>query len=352
VVLAVCVLCSAIPTFALNQRHYGKVTGPEQDDIYQRSGPAMNIFAGTILMTWQALQPGINPAALVLNGPLERAANASGLPQRSPRFSLQMVPAAITDGASFGLITFAALLAGWWLGCRREKPGWLSLPVLATTAGAFGFVAAVSQFLPGSVGRSFLAFGLLAVPLAMVGWRRFPDRAVAIFLWLGVGMALLVVIFNPARPLWPAAAVRDALARSGQTGVVRALDAYLMFRSRAEAGRSLADQVPDGEAAFVVLIGEDRPLLPVLTSRHGAGAVRLLRAKAAPAELLALGPRFVLVCDPDGQDYAELVGFLAGGSQHRVHATAEYVSKIRRGRETWTLYAPRSAGAIPEPPSP
>jgi hypothetical protein len=333
-------LCSAATTFAFNHATYGRITGPGQEAIYQRTGLGMNVMTGTTMMVWQALQPSINPAALVLNETLERAVVNSDIRSYCPRFTLHLVPVCITDGASMGLVTSILFLGGCWVGWRREKPGLWSFPVLALLAGGFGFVAAVSQFLPGSVGRSFLGFWLLGLPLALTGWRHFSDRTINISLGLALGLAILAVAFNPARPLWPARAIGEILAQRGNSSLVQLLDSYLAFQERAEAGRSLADRVPDGEPFFVALVSEDRPLLPILTSRHGPGAVRLLRSKATVAELLELGPRYVLVCDAQGQDYAELAEFLASGKLYRVLASAEYVSKIRRGNETWTLYAP------------
>jgi hypothetical protein len=334
-------VCSAAMTLILNYHHYGHLAGPDQKALYQKSGPVNNVLAGTLMMVWQAVQPSINPGYL-LNHKLDSVVANSGIVDFVPCFELRVNLLAVVDTASLGLFAALALLGGWWAGWRRERTPWNRLSVWAFLAGALGFVLATGQVLPAPIGRVFLGFWLLGVPLAMEGWRHFSDRPLKLAVWAVVGTAWLAIILSPSRPLRPAEALQRWLGGDRAAGVVaNSLRTYLLVRERSEAGRGLADQVPDGEPFFVALVTEDRPLLPVLTSRHGPGAVRLMRAQATASELAAFGRCYVLLCDPNRQDYPELADHLANGSTHEPVATATYVSRMDRGPELWTLYAPK-----------
>lgn len=339
--LPLLLVCSSAMTFILNYSHYGHIAGPDQKAIYQKSGPVSNVLAGALMMGWQAVQPSINPAYL-LNQKLENVAVNSGLRDLIPCFELRVNLVAIVDNASFGLFAALALMGGWWAGLRRERIHWNRISVWAFLAGGAGFALAASQVLPASIGRTFLGFWLLGVLLAMEGWRHFSDRVLKLAVLVVVGTALLALILSPSLPSWPAKTLQRWLGGDRGGGfVAKSLQSYLLVRERGEAGQGLADQVPDGEPFFVALVTEDRPLLPLLTSRHGSGAVRLMRSHATPSELLALGRSYVLLCDPYRQDYPELSDYLASGKTHEPIASARYVSRIDRGPEVWTLYAPK-----------
>lgn len=344
--LPLMVLCSAVPTFTLNKVSYGNVAGPASAETYTGAGPLSNVACGSVMMAWQAVQPCVNPPAFLLNDRLETLVQESGIRRITPRFHLHMAPVNLASNASFGSVTSAVLLAGWIIALRRVKGSLRQMPGLALLAGVFGFAAAVSQFLPGAVGRSFLGFWLLGVPLAMEGWRFCSGRLLHVAAITCAFGALLAVIMIPSRPLWPVGWVQAKLVSTGRDEVVDKLESYLSMQDRARCGRGLADKIPEGTPLFVALIAEDRPLLPVLASRHGPGAVRLLPSGAAPEDLLSTGTRYVILCDQYRETYAELVEFLESSGSFEEVDRESHLATLRRGPEAWILYRRKT---VPDP---
>lgn len=345
--LPVLVLCSATPSFVLNYQHYGGIMGPKPTADQKGAGPLQNMALGSAMLGWQMLQPGINPAAFYLQPRLDQWVNDSGIRKVVPKFNLRTVPLNMTDNASFGMVTTILLglgiLTAWRHRQNQDRAAvwswWGGL------AGGVGFLMAVSQVLPETVGRSFLAFAFFIIPLAIVGWSRWPERWLKIAGWLAVAVVAAVLVLNPARPLWPVQWMRAQLLKAHQSGWASRLEMYLRIQERRTAGRELADKIPDDEVPFNVAIATDRPLLPVLSSRHGAGDVRLLPTGSGEEALSAISGRYLLFCDPLGESYPKIAVALQNTNRWELVEEQYITCKLIRGPERWALYRLRDSSA-------
>lgn len=337
--LGVFVLCSPVPTFVQNFLHYGQATGPaEATASFAGAGPLGNLLLGTAAMGWQLFQPRINPLALFLKEPLAEWVTGTGLTTLAPRLEVTMSPVSMVDNASFGFLTSTLVATGLYLAfryrreCLRQWPGWAAL------AGVAGFFLAVSRFLPSTVGRSSAGFVFLLFPLALVGWGRLSPRSQRGWVVLSVAASLLVLVMNPARPLWPVRPCVNWLEQNGHAQEARFLDPYVKVPQRAEAGRSLVRNIPADEPVFVALIGGEDPLLPTLTTDHALERVILLPANAPVEAFKETRSRYVLVSGMAVYSFPEICTYLEATREFELAQSAEYTCKLARGPQTWKLY--------------
>ena len=345
VLLPLWLVCSPLPSFLMNWRTYGNLTGSAGNESFTGKAPQWNVLLGTGMMGWQMVQPCVNPVALVLNEPLDRAVDRAGLKEISPRFTLKVLPLAMVDTASLGLLTCLWGVVGIWL-VRRREPSWVrSWLGWAVVAGAFGFLAALSQMLVFAMGRSFLGFVMLGFPLAIAGWAWASPRLLRWAVPASLVGSVLAVAMNPARPLWPARAVHAALERSGQARLAKAFQPYVQITERNQTARDLVAAIPPGKAVLAAAIAEDRPILPFLLQCGPDLRVVLLNENAQLSDLARLRADYVLLSGGTEEFFPDLCRQLEQSPAFAKLRSQAYISKLVRGPEVWTLYRRKTAAA-------
>jgi hypothetical protein len=292
------------------------------------------------MFLWQTPQPPINPAALVLNRRLESFTKNSGITRYVPKFLLSENPVAMPDGAGLGTVTAGLMLAGAVLAFRHHLVKLKSLPGWAALSGTVLLVAAFTQFVPGGIARTYTGFLFLTLPLVILGWNRFGERALCWGMWLSLLTAVAAIVFEPSRPLWPAQWTFQRMASDPRcAGLAAKVESYFQVGERAHAGEDLVRAIPENEPQVLVLAGDDWPLLPMFRPYSLRRVVRLIPAHSAPKKLDDLGVNYVIVGGGGPDAYPELCGYLAGGTGtfQRV-MTRNYISRLVRGAEPWTLY--------------
>lgn len=302
-------------------------------------GPGWNLLLGSAMIVWQNLQPPVNPAAPLLDPPIERAVELSGLDKNVPRFNLHILPVALVDSAALGLITTVLFGAGVFLALRRNPDAWRSWRLAALATGLVCILLALSHFVSGSSGRAYCGFLYFALPLVLLGWNLMRPRALKWCLYLSLSSSLVSVIFYPSHPLWPARWAQQELAATPRfQRLAERMNPYLKYSERAVTGEELMQAVPDDEPAVVVLLGEDRPLLPLFRPYSQKTRLLFLPPHATPRALNGLGARYIVVGGGADESYPELCTYLAQSGDYELVARRDYTSKLVRGPETWTLY--------------
>jgi hypothetical protein len=339
VLAVVWLLCSPVPTFVLNCQTYGNWAGTAQDASLKGKSPVWNVLLGLSLLAWQNPQPPINPLATAsVNQRLDQAVSDWGINRLEPRFGLRMALITTVDGAALGLVTSVLFCAGIFLALRRPPPAWRSWQMAAGAAGLLCIVLALSQFVPGGVGRAYCGFLYFTLPLALVGWSRMRSWTLKCAMYLSLFSGLTVVILNPSHPLWPDHWVQQKLAHSPRFHhLAEQMNPYLEFSRRADTGESLMQQIPSDEHQVVVLVGDDRPLLPLFRP-YLKRQMLFLPPHATPKELNQLGARYVVVGGGAEVEYPELCDYLAKSGDYDLVMKRDYTSKLARGPEPWMLF--------------
>lgn len=338
--LTVWLICSPVPSFILNQNSVGTWAGADYKKTKSPGGPVWNVGVGTVMFLWETPQPPINPPALVFNRRLNSFTKNSGINKYVPKFSLAMSPVAMPDGAGLGTVTAGLMLAGVVTAFRRRLVKLKSLPGWAALSGTVLLVVATSQYVPGGMARTYTGFLFLALPVVILGWNLFRERALRWGMWLSLLTGVAPIVFEPGRPLWPAQWTYHQMANCPRSaGLAAKVEGYFQMPERAHAGEDLVQAIPGSEPQVLVLMGGDWPLLPMFRPYSLGRKVLLIPAHSAPQKLDELGVNYVIVGGGGPGDYPELCDYLAGGSGtfQRV-LTRNYISKVTWGSEPWTLY--------------
>jgi hypothetical protein len=331
-------VCSPALSWMLNMETYNSWSGKQLNTSFSGS-PGWNILLGMVMMFWQGIQPPINPLASVLNGRLDPVVSHLGICNLVPRFNLKSYFVSMVDGASLGLVVFVLLAAGVILAIRRDRLVLQSWRGWAMVAGFSGYLLSLSQFVPGSVGRTYCVFTFFAVPLAMTGWNLMRPRVLRACLYLCLASSLVSLVLNPERPLWPANRVHQALAATPRfKRLAKIMEPYLLIPERARTGEALVQAIPNNEPAVVVLAGEDRPLLAFFRPYSLERDVLLLAPYASQRELNRWQVNYVIVGGSAEGLYPELCDYLEQSGDYELVLSHDYTSKLARGPETWKLF--------------
>ena len=328
-------VCSPLPTFVSNHIHYGSFKGQAADDGFGMGGPLINLIFGTAKMIWQIFQPPFNPLARHLEAWNDSWIEASGIGGIVPRFSLNARELLTVDSASIGLVVAALLCLGLGRSIRvkRDVPRW---QWFAALAGLSGYFIAVSQVVPGTLGRSFIGLTVLVIPLSMTGLASLPRKWIVISGTLASATAAASLVFSPAHPLWPAKTVIGSSPRLSVS-----LGKYLAFQERGIAGRGLVEKIPTNIREIGVLANGDQSLVSLWSSKGTPPRVRFFPASVTASELFADGPECILLIgvseDPSLKPYGTVMDDLLKNPAYSVIAQESYTSMLERGPEPWIL---------------
>lgn len=330
---AVAILCSPLPTFVSNHIHYGSFKGGAGDGGFGLGGrTALNLPLGGAMLAWQAVQPPVNPVAREIEAKIDERLEALGRDDWAPRFKLSSRELATVDYASLGfvlaVISVAGLFSAWRH--RRHLPPWIWW---VAASGLFGLAVAVAQVVPGTLGRSFLAFFvpmLAPVALALAAWPLPVLRTAAI---LAAMSAAFSTAMSPSHPLWPVSTV------AGLSETARSKAApYLAFRERSQAGLDLVDAIPQDARSVGILANADQPLIH-LWRRHGNRLeVVFFPATATPSDVASAPISHVVVAGSVEGVYLSWHDKLDENPHFSLMLRSEHQSKNERGRETWSLF--------------
>jgi hypothetical protein len=332
----VAIFCSPLPTFITNHLHYGNIKGPAGDDGFALGAWWINALLGSIMMFWQMLQLPLNPMARRLEAWNQSWIENSGLHDFAPRFKLAARELSVVDGASLGFLVTIILLCGLILIiCNRKKQApWVWWAALA---GLLGYLIAVSQVVPGTLGRSFLGFTILWMPLGLAGFRLLSDKVIKISALLAAAGAAASIILSPSHPLWPAQMIANA-----KPAAAPIIAKYLEFHQRSWAGYTLVQQLPHDVAEIGVLAIDNQSLIQLWGGKRHPLKVRFYPKDITLEKIHDEGPEFHFLIGktyPEpGSLYKEISSQIIKDPRFVQIASARFTSKSKRGAEPWVLY--------------
>ena len=317
-----------------NYQLTGNILGaPENTGLSHKVSTWMMVTAGTIQFTAAQFQLPVFPGAEAFSAMLRTLPGFAALNEAVPKFNPGVQKMIIVDGASIGLVHCALIVAGIFLFVRSAPSRcW---PWIA--AFAFGILVSASQVVPATIGRSFVGFFSILLPLAAIGLshgkRPKLTQASCIFAVL-VGFAALAL--NASSPLWPSQTVQSIAEKRKISGLVSALKTYNAYKERAQTGVGILDSIPPGETVGVLV----RRITPVTTLWQPDWRARRIEFinhidpdtfNQSPVRWLVVAENAAEFLPEETARYSQLPGW------QRIREI-EYLSNLRQGPETWTLY--------------
>ncbi len=340
--LPVTVLCSPLPTLTVNQLVYGSFSHPDVVDHAHRATSDViedtanlvdeagsfraNAIHSYISLINQMTALPVNPVAGKLTRRLEEAAEEYAVFKVFDFEHQRVYPLLIPEKASFSLLATLALVVG--LACSRRAP---RIYTVLAWGSFMALVAAIQLTTPDTLGRSFIGFFLLMLPLAFNGLLRLPHNVLAFWGILALLVGVFTVVLNPAKPLWPSGLLAEQI---GHLGIKNQLVQYGQFSHRHESGAELIESIPLSEKIIGAIAYDGTPVVefwkPFRLKRH----VKFYSPVVSRDQLQADGVAYILIKHPDLM--LPFDGFLEniGGE---IEQTAYYTSYMQKGSEPWYL---------------
>lgn len=277
-VAVVAALVSFLPTAALNVKYCGDWSGAKLEVAIPTPPPLFGVVGNAMLIVEQNFAPPIFPMAQWWSQNLPRllpaglgAAFDRSFEREWPK--LGEIPIEDTAPLGFGVCALAALsvVCAWR---QRRSTAMPAAPRAAIQPLAYrrlllgvpyiSLLAYMVKVGVAGVGRVLMPYYPLLLPVwfcspaheALVRKRWWRRTAIAV-----MGVAIGVVIVNPARPLWPAQAVLARLSalRPNSRLLARARTVYQVYGSRADALGPIRDLVPPGAQRVGFVSTGDEP---------------------------------------------------------------------------------------------
>jgi hypothetical protein len=357
-VIALAAGISFLPTAVLNQLRAGQWAGDANHSTgVQISNPIAGILGNTLQLGVNTILPPIFPSAQNWNSTvvpiIMEEWPVAWLKSQFPRLALDTRELAAEESAGLGsgiallwttlLLVYAISKRGVGMPRAGQRRPRLSLAWGILAAGLIAFGVFFAKL--GSEGGPRLLTPyypiLLFAVLLFVGakhplrqrWWRLTTYAVSL-------IPIIVLIIQPARPLFPVSLVVRSLPRGGAIGSPsrRIISVYQTYQARADVLAPVRDLLP-GSVREIGFIGMEDDPEPSLWQPFGQRTVRDI---VNPMDVSSL-PDFVSVSESwlkeqTGQrleDWAKVVGMERVGC-------VKITLKIRNGDQNWCVYRRRA----------
>lgn len=331
--LPIFLFVSPLSAFAINAIETGSYKGTTGAENFIGGNPVWNMILGSISFLWQSLQPPINPFAGFWNSYIKGRPILDAAIAAVPRFSLRASYAQIVDFATVGFVVMSTCIVGWWRSRRCKNVAgfrWIA------AAGVFGFLLAVSQVVPSTIGRSFMGFIFLLIPLALAGLYTLRHQLLMVLFTFAAASAGISIAFDASRPLVPTKTLAGLLDGFGfDPGAASPLLAnFIGFRDRSEAGVELFRRIPNG-SRLAIISGAGDPLVGAWLQARPA-SVHLAPVDADMNWVKCVAPDVILVTGTGPEMHAQLIDSIA--EKYELIDSREHMVRLQRGKEKWDLF--------------
>jgi hypothetical protein len=347
---------SLIPTALLNRHYCGDWTGLAVEPALLRGGaPGFHVLVNAVLLLLNNFSPPIFPLAGYWNHfilhvipPSLASRLAQYFEPAGARLAVGEMQMEEDAGLGFGL---SILLVAVLLQLRRRRAGgaspkpllsacrYLLLVPLSAWAAAAYFTAQSGLSCPA---RYFLPFYPLLLPpllasgavrLGTIGRRWWRPMVLSVFLLAG-----LLLIACPARPLWPARSILQALGadKSSHALLARAWTVYSVYGARADGFAPVRALLPPQITQLGLISYDD----PETSLWRPFGSRRILHVKPTDAyqSLKERGLAYVLISSDKYMTLAK-IPFQQWLAEHHAQVIREQMLELRasRGPVKWFL---------------
>ena len=317
--LVVAAGASLLPMAVLNTVYGGDWSGSKIEHVPVGSGPVwLRLVANSITCTLGNLAPPIFPFASAWNRLADAMTPASlpplfakyGFEPSAANWHLAEIQVEESAGAGFGvtillgLSVLAVFLRRRGQEPRVAPPGDLVMR-LVCVAPWFSLLCVILKLNFSGVSRYLAAY----YPLLIMGLLLSPVQAGLVrrtwwhsWAWFSYGLALLLLVISPARPLWPAGWFLnhyDVGLKSSKLAA-RAIDAYEAKSKRAEVFAPVIASLP----ADAAVLGFSAFDFPETSLWKPFGSRRILHIKRSDSseEIRQRGIRYLLVTVDPGKE--------------------------------------------------
>jgi hypothetical protein len=268
VVILISIFSSFVPTALLNQKYSGDWTGAVAEALpIIKANSVVRLIGNTGILAVHTVMPPVFPPARIWNDRIAPRLVSKSLDRKigenfmvtGTLFTVSELEIEESAGLGLGVSLF---LLTFMPGKPRRALSKLTLThYLVFGAIAIAFLAFMRASFVRSTARLLTPYyPLLAIPLLMIFARDTISRRRQCYVGVPVfGMAILLLVLNPARPLWPANTMISALKQHfGGRLLDRAQTVYSVYSNRAQAFDPALRLLPN-DAKIVGIVTFDDP---------------------------------------------------------------------------------------------
>lgn len=323
------VMVSPLLKLADNFATTASISGAPQNDSANSLSFLATIPVNCIQFLFSQLQLPVMPGVSRLNEWLMEIPLFSSIKIAMPKFGPGLTEIPLIDNASLGLVHMGLACIGCMAGWKHANKE--SRAMLIT--GILVFLLAASQVSVSTLGRSFMGFSVLALPLAITGLTKLRSPApMAIAMLAGV----VTLVLNPSHPLWPCD-ITESFLRKHRYPLADKLGTYNLFRQRALTGKGILEGVPRG-ATVAVLVRQITPITNLWRPDWRAHEIRFVH-NLGTAEFEKKDTDWLIICDKAVEQFPESSNaYRRLAEEWQMVRRIEYRPTIQQGSEAWTLY--------------
>jgi hypothetical protein len=342
---------STAPLMVLNLEHTGSMTGGMIADSGIKGGTSLRFGANVVLLITQNFVPPVFPLASQWNQMVQKNLPpylADKLSQliESPGCRFELPEMQVEEDSSLGFGLSVLLLVGMVAARFNREPGKKSVRLTWLFAVKISIVIAFAAVIEESrwtaIGRYLLPYYVPLFPIFLAGtgqdcvvrkrwWR---VSAYAVF-----GLAGILLIIAPSRPLFPAQTVVEKLyaSRPDSRWIARAHDVYTVYHCRNRAFDPAIAILPPRLKCLGMVTGDDPEA--TLWRPIGSRRVEHVCPRDTPDDLKARGIEYILV-KKDMFGRSEFAGSFEDWLQHMDAGVISKISLVLRatdGARDWYL---------------
>lgn len=325
-------LVSPLPIFILNHQATGSFLGVELMPEAVQTSALHNVLAAGLQFLFSQLQLPFLPGAEKISTVVQSFGPFEALHAKVPKFEPGFAMIQTIDGASLGLFHAVLICVGIFISLRAKNNLHRGLFMIAV----IGFVIAGAKVVPGTIGRSFIGFVAILLPLAITGLAGMEIRRLKFFCIVPILVGAFSLVMNPSSPAWPSQTLERYATESGKTAIVDKLKRYHSYQERAQTGISILAPVQKGDSVAVLM----RTGIPTAGlwipawRQHQIEFIHNLdveKFKTGTHRWLLIGDSSKEYLPKQFETYRSLTGWDAVSEKH-------YLPTLTQGPDKWTLY--------------
>lgn len=318
-------ICSPIPTLAVNQFYYGNYNLPEVTDASTYIFPDNTANSGRsfgksiAILLQQLLDIPVNPLFNKLNSML-------------PKLGIEIIsfsPLILAEGASLGLFAFIPLLWGLFKKKNIKYCSKCILPLCAIIALLLTTYITNAE----TLGRSFIGFFWLMLPFVFLGLAKCSKKLIIGFAIFSFLAGLACIVLDPSAPLWPAKTVPSKI---NHPTLKAQLEDYAHYSKRQYALTETISNLPSGVDTVGIIIQPGNPLAELWLNERDLKKIIPVGLNFSKEYIEQKNIEYLIIKLPilrneeEAQEYINKIGA-------KVYAINTYTTYMQKGPEPWFL---------------
>ena len=323
ILIPLAIICSPIPTMAVNEFIYGRFNLPYVIDITTTVSTEEKIassgsFIGSLVKLIKShLDIPVNPFYKELNFLLSKYS--------LERFSFN--PLIIPESAGLGIIAFMAII----LGSIKKRKICLDKAILFIFA-ICGLLIATHITQAGTIGRSFIGFFWLTLPFVFSGLAQLSKKFTIWLACFSLFVGITCIILDPSAPLWPAKIVASKI---NYPTIKTQLEDYAHYSKRQYGPKKLLKHIPPKTKKIGIIISTGNPLAELWFNEINLEKILPLGENTTKKHLLENDIEYLIIMNNRLKEQNRDVFLNQLGAE--IIATYEYTTYMQKGPEPWFL---------------